>query len=300
MTYVYRIVFAFIFLFSGSVHLFAQVRVIPVDPAETDAAIPAIHGPHLAVYDPQVRSRHELILMIPGTGGSAAGFHEIDSIFATMGYHVISLDYKNTVITVVCAHSKDSTCYDRFRKEIVTGTPVSAKVEVDSTNSILRRFRSVLSYLAKNDPEGGWNDFIKHGQPRWSRIITAGHSQGAGHAAYLGKMFRVNRVLMFSGPQDYLDDLHCPAGWQAEKGATPPGRYFAFLHLKDPFNVKHQIANCDLLLQSARPDTAMVQPGVPIQGKHHILVNDIATKNPHGSTLSPRFRNVWTYMLGRK
>jgi predicted esterase len=37
----------------------------------------------------------------------------------------------------------------------------------------------------------------------WSNIIVGGHSQGAGHAAYLAKFNSVNRVLLFSGPNDY-------------------------------------------------------------------------------------------------
>ena len=102
---------------------------------------------------------------------------------------------------------------------------------------------------------------------------------------------------MFSGPQDYLDDLHKPGAWQSKKSATPPSRFFAFLHLKDPFNVHHQIADDMKLMNLSTIDTLMVQPGVPVQGHAHILVNDIPTNNPHGSTISLQFANVWKYML---
>ena len=142
--------------------------------------------------------------MIVGTGAHATDSRAMDSVFASWGYHVISLDYENNVITTVCSPSEDSTCFDRYRKEIITGAAVSEKVQVDSTNSLLNRFNYLLRYLVRKDAAGKWNEFFANGKPVWNKIITAGHSQGAGHAAYLGKMFQLDRVLMFSGPQDYL------------------------------------------------------------------------------------------------
>jgi hypothetical protein len=298
-SFLHNYCFALLILFIGYTNLFAQVKVLSVMPSETDPAISTIHGPNLAVYNSDIDS-HQLILMIVGTGGKAAGSRNMDSIFASLGYHVISLDYNNKVIAVICAHSKDSTCFDNYRKEIITGTPVSSEVNVDSTNSILNRFKKMLLYLGKNYPAEGWNQYIKNGNPVWQKIIAAGHSQGAGHAAYLGKMFKLDRVLMFSGPQDYMDSFQRPAAWEVKKGATPPNRYFAFLQLKDPFNIQHQIANCDALLEKAKADTLMIHPGLPIKGKHHILITDIVTKHPHGSTLFPVFKNVWKYMLTSK
>ncbi|MGH9652519.1 MAG: BPSS1187 family protein, partial [Bryobacteraceae bacterium] len=154
--------------------------------------------------------------------------------------------------------------------------------------------------LVKHDPKGGWSEFVANGKPVWRRIVVAGHSQGSGHAAYIGKLFRVDRVLMFSGPQDYMDDLHKPAPWQARKSATPPSRFFAFLNLKDPFNVHHQIANCMLLMHMSEPETLMVKPGEVIHGYHQILINNFPTKRHHGSTLFPQFKNVWKYMATTK
>ncbi|HQT91937.1 MAG TPA: hypothetical protein PL001_07905, partial [Candidatus Kryptobacter bacterium] len=215
---------ALMVLFLGSASLYARVKVLDIEPGLTDPAIESVHGPNRALYDPQVPSRHRLYLFITGTGGSAAGSQRMDSIFATWGYHAISIDYEDNVIAVACAHSLDSTSFGRYRDAIVTGAPVSDKIKVDTANSILNRFQKLLVYLVKHDPKGGWSQFVKNGEPAWSRIIVAGHSQGTGHAAYIGKMFRVDRVFMFSGPQDYMDNLHRPAPWQAMKSATPPSR----------------------------------------------------------------------------
>jgi len=288
---------ALVILFFGGVNLFAQVKVLEVEPGQTDTSIETVHGPNIALYDTQVPSRHLLILFIVGTGGRATGTRTMDSIFAIMGYHAITIDYEDNVVAVACAHSKDSTEFDRYRDAIITGAPVSALVKVDTANSILNRFQKLLVYLVKHDPDGGWKEFVESDRPRWGKIVVAGHSQGSGHAAYIGKMFEVSRVLMFSGPQDYLDDLHRPAPWQEWKSATPVSRYFAFLNLKDPFNIKHQLANDMVLIHLSKPDTIMVTPGEVIHSDKHILVNNIPTKSPHGSTLFPIFKNVWEYML---
>lgn len=289
--------FAILLIFLGTLQAQAQLTVLRVSPPQTDTTIVTVHGPNIAVYDPQVVSRHRLILFLSGTNGKASASLKMDGIFASWGYHAISLDYEDRVVAVSCAHSLDPTAFERYREAIVTGTPVSPKIKVDRANSILNRFAKLLTYLVQHDPNGGWGEYFSHGEPVWRRIIVAGHSQGAGHAAYIGKMFRVDRVLMFSGPQDYMDNLHRPAPWQAEKSATPPSRFFAFLNQKDPFNVHHQIANCIMLMHLPALKVLMVQPGEEIQGHYRIFINNYPTKQHHSSTLFLQFANVWYYMV---
>jgi pimeloyl-ACP methyl ester carboxylesterase len=275
----------------------AQVKVQLISPGATDNRILIVHGPHIAVRDPVAPSRRQLVLMIEGTGDLAVRMRPIDSCFATMGFHVISIDYPNNVNSITCSNSTDSSCFDDFRQEINFGTPVSTVVQVDSANSIVNRFSKLLIYLAKHDPAGGWAAFLKGNQPRWDKVIVAGHSQGAGHAAYLGKCFKLAGVLMFSGPQDYLKVFNHPAPWQYRKGLTPPGRQFAFLHVKDPYNVRFQTADVSAVTGFPATDTAMVYPGLPIHSTRHILINDLDTRDPHGSTLNPVFIRVWSYMV---
>lgn len=286
-------------LLFGSGNFYAQkIRVLYVEPAQTDPAIENVHSSHVAVYDPQATPSHRLFLFIPGTGAKATSSVAVDRAFAKWGYHAISLDYENNVVAVACAHNLDPTTFGRYRKAIVTGAPVSSMVKINTTNSILNRVQKLLVYLMKHDPKGGWGQFVKDGEPVWSHIIVAGHSQGSGHAGYIGKLFDVDRVLMFSGPQDYMDNLHKPAPWQGDKSATPPSRFFAFLSKNDPFNVHHQIANCMLLMQLPKPETTAVKLGEPVHGHCQILVNgDFPKKSAHGSTLSTQFTNVWSYMV---
>jgi hypothetical protein len=289
--------FALVILCAGSARLLAQLKVLYVDPGQTDAAIETVHGPHLAVYDPSAASRHRLFLFINGAGSKATNSLAMNRVFAQWGYHAISLDYENNVLAVTSAHSLDPTAFDRYRNAIVTGAAVSDRVKVDVANSILNRFQKLLAYLVTHDPQGGWNEFMTNGKPAWPQITVAGHSQGSGHAAYLGKMFPADRVLLFSGPQDYMDDLKRPAPWQANPSATPPSRFFAFLSRNDSFNVQHQSANCALLMQLAKPATLAVTPGETIAGAPQILINDAPAKGAHGSTLSLQYTNVWEYMV---
>jgi hypothetical protein len=301
---------AFLILILSGVSLHAEMKLLRVDPQQTDPAVAMIHGPHIALYDPQVAPAHKLFLFLAGTRARAEGSVTIDSAFARWGYHAIGLDYENNVLAVSCLHSQDSACFDNYREAIVKGTPCSDQISVDKSNSILNRLQKLLAFLAQHDPDGGWEEFVSGGEPVWSRIVIAGHSQGSGHAAYIGKLFRVDRVLMFSGPQDYLGDLDKPAPWQARLSATAPARFFAFLNQNDPYDVHHQIANCRVLMDRSksgpskrdasqsdvlRPDPLMVEPGHAIHGDSHILVNNIA-KLAHSSTLLPEFENVWEYM----
>jgi hypothetical protein len=249
------------------------------------------------MYDPHAISKHRLFLFIPGTGGKATNSLGMGRIFARWGYHVVSIDYENNLITTALAHSTNAAAFDRYRDAIITGAPVSDRVQVSPSNSILNRVQKLLVYLAAHDPDGGWDEFVQDGKPVWNRIIVAGHSQGSGHAAYLGKMFSVDRVFIFSGPQDYLDDLHEPAPWLNGPSATPPSRFFAFLSWNDPFNVNHQETNCLRLMQLPKLQTLNVQPGDVIHGDYQIFVNDFPKKSAHGSTISGQFTNVWDYML---
>jgi hypothetical protein len=274
----------------------AQLNVLRVEPGQTDPAIAMVHGPHIAVYNPDAASNHRLFFFIGGTGGNPSNSFDVFRTFAGWGYHVVSIDYENNLITTALAHSHDPAAFGNYRDAIITGAPVSDRIKVDPANSILNRFQKLLGYLAAHDPKGGWDQFVKGGQPAWDRIDVAGHSQGSGHAAYLGKMFDVDRVLIFSGPQDYMDDLHQPAPWLDDKSATPPSRYFAFLSQNDPFNIHHQEANCAMVMHLSGLKTLAVKPGEPIQGDYQIFVNDVPKKSAHGSTLSTQYTNVWEYM----
>jgi hypothetical protein len=298
-----RIVLSLIFVPLFWSDLNAQLHVVAVSPDSTGSAIRTIHGNHFAYTNAAVVSKHRLVLMIEGTGSAAQDLFSFDTSIAALGYAVISLDYPDNVITTTCSNSTDRSCFDGFRQEIVFGTPVSPIVEVDSVNCLYNRLLQFLHYLVLRDPGQGWGEYIQGDLIQWDKIIAGGHSQGAGHAAFLGKHFPLARVLIFSGPQDYLAVYHTPSGWLSGKSMTAPSQYYAFLHVRDPYDFNKQLANSKVLMGGA--DTLMVSPGIalpvtpglPAGRRRHILVTNIETKDPHGSTLEPLFRPVLKYML---
>lgn len=273
----------------------AQLKTLYVNPDKTAANIETVHGPHVVTYGKSPGNK--LFVMMVGTGAKAKDGEELCRYYAGKGYHAISIDYRNTVITTICTKSEDSTCFNNFRQEIAFGTPVSAQINVDTVNSITNRIKQLLIYLAKTDKHGNWQQFIRNNKVRWSRIALAGHSQGAGHAAFIGEKFRLKRVMIFSGPQDYLSVFDKPAGWLSDKSKTPRRRYYAFLHKKDPFNMEWQLAACKKIMR-AKGDTVQVKPGAAVYSSKHIFINNIDTKNPHGSTLLPVFTQVRDKMIG--
>lgn len=275
----------------------AQPQVFPIDPALTSIHIRSIHGPHIALRDTASEPLGLLFLMIVGTGAHATDNYSIDSFAATKGYHVLSLDYPNNVITTSCSNSDDSTCFDRFREEIIVGSPVSPLVDVDSANSICNRLLTVLKYLSAHHPKQGWNHFISKGKIQWQNIVVAGHSQGAGHAAWLGKMFSVKKVIMLAGPQDYLALFHRPAGWQLMPSKTPRNRFVSFLHADDPFDFNRQLADDRAILNDSTIQPLEVFPGKAASRKASIYFNRMPTSNAHGSMLLPVFSRVWADLL---
>ena len=99
-------------------------------------------------------------------------------------------------------------------KRFVFGTPVSDVVDVDGLNSIYTRILKTLEYLTDNYPDHNWGQYLQRsGGIEWSKIIIGGHSQGSGHAAYIAQKFLVDRVLMFSGPNDYSNYYSDTAPW---------------------------------------------------------------------------------------
>ena len=274
---------------------YAQV-VLEVDPSATDSKITKVHSSHIAMYNDSIRSNKKLVLVLPGTGASPRDLMALQRSLSEMGFHVIGLDYKNEVITTACTKSEDPKCFDQFRQEIVFGTSISDKTEVDSANSIYNRFYQLLSYLRKTDPDGGWGEFISGTKIKWNKVIATGHSQGAGHAGYLAQEFKLARAVMLSGPQDYFSTFDAPAEWLSRKGKTPASRLFALLHKEDPFNCSWQVAGNAKLMSLAVDDTVAITPDTRIF-KGHILVTDLKTNNTHGASVQPVFLNTWKYLF---
>jgi hypothetical protein len=249
-----------------------------VHPLETSSGIKEIKGPHVAYWNPDL-SNHKLLITIGGTTSKPEDLADFALTAVNLGYHVISIDYFNLVITTECRESKDNFCFDKFRREIALGAPVSDLMNVDEKNSIVSRLHKFMQYLVAHDAQ--WKEFYENGDFKWNKIVLMGNSQGAGHAAYLSKLHEVARVVMVIGPQDHFKDH--PAPWLSQEGATPGDRYYSFLHRDDYFDSKMQIACYESLCKC--------------HNMNHVIITSRPVQDTHNSLLMPVFREEWERLL---
>ena len=106
-------------------------------------------------------------------------------------------------------------------------------------NSLTSRLGDLLYYLHRQHPTEGWGSFLEENSklPKWEKLVMSGHSQGAGHVAYLAKTHQLYGAVMISGPQD--ECTNCAAGttfWIDEKNKAPVGStfYSALGHWSEP------------------------------------------------------------------
>ena len=175
---------------------------------------------------PASGARGKLVVFFNGSGGSPlAGTRgsPSENFYATarsVGLHVFAISYRSEdAVGVLC--KGDDACYLPTRRAIVTGSyemgAASALSGIATHEGALVRLYAGLSTLAARDPSGGWGAFIdsaatKPGERiRWSTIVAAGHSQGGGHAALLGKAFAIDRVVALASPCDQT--ASGPASW---------------------------------------------------------------------------------------
>ena len=248
-----------------------------VDPATTDPQVRQMRGPHLACWDDEEPANGLLLVSLGGTNSLPSDLEPFDRTAAELGYCAVGIDYPNQVISTACRDSTQMDAFDHFRAEIVTGSPESDLIEVAPGNSVENRLTRLLRQLAKG-PEGSrWQPFLTATGPVWSKIVVVGHSQGSGHAAYLGKLHPLRGVVMLAGPQD------SGAGWLSRPGQTLPQNYLALLHRDDFFQSALQIQSIHCLRGDFSPS--------------EVLVLTEPVRDPHMSVISPRFRALWAQLL---
>jgi hypothetical protein len=167
-----------------------------------------------------------LVVQLNGSGGTPAGqIAAPDKNFynaaSASGYHVIGLAYRSAVAIGVACVGKPA-CFGPARSTIVlgelaTGAPPSF-ADIRADEGIVERLDAALHLLSAQHPNGGWGDYLtgstdpdatKH--IAWHKVIASGHSQGGGHAAFIGSLFPVKRVIQLSSTCDAVAGT--PAPW---------------------------------------------------------------------------------------
>lgn len=272
-----------------------------IQPNLTDANYASGEDDHYVIRNNQIHL-NTLLLFMGGTGSEPDDYNFVCEHAASIGLDVISLSYSNGVPAAPLGSSSDPLIFDNYRDEICFGNPGSDVVDVNEFNSINSRTLHLLNYLDAEYPDQNWGQYITaFDTPRWDKIIVSGHSQGAGHAGYLAKENEVNRVVMFSGPNDYSTFFDAPANWLVQAGQTPVSKQYSLLHERDNVvDFAYQVANIKALeLLSATEVPVLVDDlSAPYLNANALSINTPALSFHNGPIGSNQILpEIWTYLF---
>ena len=146
------------------------------------------------------------------------------------GLHSIQVHYANGWFSKLNQEPPPDDQYlGRIRLEAALGEDVSDAIDIPKADGIKERSVQLVKWLAKEHPQGKWQQFLTPDKRflRWEKVILAGISHGSTTAARFALHQKVDRVVMFSGPRDQLDQ------WYTLPSATPKNRFFGFTHVLD-------------------------------------------------------------------
>ncbi len=292
--------------------------VLTIDPTTTDPAIEDVDLPnaegflrhHLVALDPAAPSTGRLFLWLPGTGGAPTQYQAITRLAARLGYHAVGLVYDSwPSINAITTQVPDPELPERLRRERIFGESRTPIIEVDRANGIRHRLIRLLQHLDAGRPAEGWDTFLTADEDvDWSRVVVGGHSQGAGHAAYLTRRVALAGAMMLAGPGDFVAGSG-PAPWLFEPAATPPARMFGLVHADDP--PAAGIILTQTILGLAGEGPVQNVDGLPVSAlSSHMLWSDVdpGHDNPHSAVAAdewlpldeagrPVYLAAWTFML---
>jgi len=275
--------------------------ILMVKPSLTDVNYSATDKTHFVLRNSK-KHLHKLLLFIGGSFSSPNDYTYICKHSATIGLDVISISYPNNIPSATLTSSNDLFIFDNFRDEICFGNQVSNEVSVSKLNSINTRTLKLIQYLNNTYPDQDWGQYLTSlNNVDWSKIIIAGHSLGAGHACYLGKKKLVERVVMFSGTNDFSTHFNNPANWLTVSGLTPLNKQYALLHTQDEIiPYAYQVSNLKGLgILSVSENPLLVDNlNSPFSNKQVLALN-ISSISNHNSTVggNSKLPEIWTYLL---
>ncbi|MBK5278415.1 MAG: hypothetical protein JJE09_06095 [Bacteroidia bacterium] len=284
-------------------------------PQSTDEAIQTATTFHYAFVDTRTALQGKLFIFLGGTGSTPQNYSAINKTATKLGYHVINLIYPNTIDGQACKNRSDPNCFENYHEEMIFGGTQSDLIAVNAANSISNRILKLLQRLNNLNPNNGWNQFYEGSELTYSKFVVSGHSQGGGHAAYLGQKFAVDRVVLFSSPNDYSEVENQPANWCRVEFATPADRFYGLMHKRDEtLDIAKQYAiwkgmsmltaidtssadgstysNYNALVANFEPNSKAVT--LPLY--HNLTAQDYAL--PSGDELA-HLKQVWIHLIGK-
>lgn len=282
-------------------------------PAEVDPDAVGYPAPQFAYLDANAKPLGRLVVYLVGARNPPERGRAMGAWLAAQGFHVVVPGYANDYdIRKLCegGEVQDADCHGKLRMEAFEGVDHSPHIAIARPDSIEIRAGRMLEWLSRTEAAGGWSRFHARGLPRWDQITVAGHSHGSSSAALIGKLRRVERVVMLSGPFD--NRAGEPATWTRRRSLTPPNRLWGFSHTKEEQHPGHLKNWKALGVLGALVDVEQTSTSAPPFGRSHQLVTSLepkAEQSAHGMTTagksSPRsddgqyrFTPVWRYLFG--
>ncbi len=296
-----------------------RIRVEYIDPLQTDPMMtPLTDLPdsinrnldHLIAVPKTLSTDGVLYVHLPGSGGLPEDYQIITKHAAKIGYHVINLAYPNwPAVRTLIQDQTDPQLPEQIRRERLFGENQTNLIKVTPVDCIENRLVRLLEYNSLQYPDEQWDQFLYENHTlRWDRIVVGGHSQGAGHAAYLAKLYRLRGIILFAGPGDYVKD-YGSAPWLFKENMISSEDMFGFTHRLDPVSrlfFNHQ----SLLGMDVFGSVQRVDGKTSDELDSHILTSwilDISERNFHNAVAVddyipskgniPIYEPVWTYMF---
>jgi hypothetical protein len=288
-----------------------SLQIHKVFPQETDPAIDDWLDPHFVILDQSVTLLNKLVVFFPGSFGKVTRQQIIIQELAHLGYHIINLSYPNSwTVGGLCRQQNDPNALEKVRLEIISGQGCSEILKISRPNSIENRLVKLLEYLSLKYPQQKWGQYLDNSLPKWDQIIVTGHSQGGGHAALIGKLHSVTRVVMLAAPADFSWVSSTSAPWLSKPGQTSPERYYGFTHIQDE-GYDHIQNAWELLGMTNYGSLVNVDQQQPPYNYSHCLITNRMPDVPnkyHGSVATdrptpklpdgtPLFKQVWQYLF---
>jgi hypothetical protein len=267
--------------------LSAGYTALSIAPSATDPRISAGTPDHAVMYDRRAKAGN-LLLFMTGTGGVPPGPVRFLNRAIQRGYRVISLSYIDSpAVGQTCIGATvqaDPDCAQQFRQKRIYGDDTTQLINDSPADAIVNRFVKLLQYLAINDPQGSWGQYLDGNSPNWSRIAVAGQSQGGGMAEFIAQRQPVARVIAFSGGWDTAGHREV-AAWYLGKSKTPPGLWYATYNVAEP-----EAAFLARTYVALRVPAAQVFPlALPVREGQQAHTEGVA---------DPAYQDVWDKLLG--
>lgn len=226
-----------------------------------------------AVVDTRAPSRGRLVIWLMGHNQGL--FERIGAY----GLHGIQPHYANRWFSKIDATARDDgTTLGRIRLEAATGEDHSPLVTIPSPDGMSERSVQFVKWLAKENPEGMWDQFLTADQSDlcWDKVILSGISHGSTTAARFAKHQKVARVVMFSGPRDQFES------WHGFPSATPANCYFGFTHVLDGgWTGNHYCRSWQMLgLAEYGPIVNVDEIAAPFGKSRRLITNSDVANNP--------------------